>query len=189
MHSEEQEITIPADVSPKERSQLLKAGMHKTSKENALNSQVGQYLFWGATSLLALAIGGPLLDPTNFAAAAGQFGISSTALGLGMGGLSAAALAGSVRYSEKAADSSENNDLLYSKKQAMDIARAISYEHAADPVVIAVPAMVDQPQRVRPDGKTWVDAAASDRKPAMPAASWAEQVAASQNAPQGEITL
>lgn len=106
-----------------------------------------------------------------------------------MGGLSAAALAGSIHYSQKAADNSENNDLLYSKKQAMDIARAISYEHAADPLVIAVPAPVEQPRIVRPDGKTWVEAAVADRKPHAPSSQWREQVVVGLSVPQSEITL
>ncbi len=184
----EPESTVIPDALASERSRTLKEGMHKTAKQNALNSQIAQYMFWGATTLMGLAIGAPLLGGQDFVAVASALGTSPTILGLGMGGVSAATLAGSIYFSESAAEQSENNDLLYSKKQALDIAKAIKAEHAVAPVIVTVPAEAAQQGVSRPDGKSWVEATAT-RSPSVKPEQWAEYIADRQSNTQTEITL
>lgn len=154
--SETDEHLIPRDLPPEKRSAFLKQEMQKTATDTALNQQLAQYMFWGATTLMGLAIGAPFLDGGNtLASVAGNVGVSSTELLVGMGATSAAALAGSIGFSRKASDTSERNDMLYSKNQARDIARAISYEQQHQPTMHL--AQAEAPTPVRADGKSWVE--------------------------------
>lgn len=163
----------------------LQEGMHKTAKNDAFNSQISQYMFWGATTLMGLAIGAPFLADGTLTSIAGSLGIGSTALLAGMGTASAAGLAGSIYFSEKAATSREDNDLMYSKVQAGDIAHAISEERAATPTVVAVPVPM---MGARNDGKSWVQATGAQPRAGAQNPQWADYVSAQQSQ-QNEINL
>lgn len=186
--SEPENIAV-ADASTSERSRTLKEGMHKTAKQNALNSQIAQYMFWGATTLLGMAIGAPFFAEGTLTTVANTLGVGTAGLLTGMGGVSAATLAGSIYFSESAAEQSENNDLLYSKKQALDIAKAIKEEHANAPVIVTVPAMASQENPQRPDGKSWAEATTANRGHGIKPEQWAEYVAERKGNTQTEITL
>ncbi len=170
-----EEHTVPQGLSPKERSQFLKTGMEETANKSEKYKQIAGYMFWAATALIALTVGGPFMAAAELGSAAAAIGISQIGLTIASGVASLAAFAGSLHFGKLASDYSEKNDRLYSKKQAMDIASSI----VAAQQQSQIPVIASAPEPMRRDGKTWVQASGADRQPrSAEKPVWTEHLAA-----------
>lgn len=169
-----EEHTVPPGLSPKERSMFLKQGMEETAEKSEKFKQYSSYLFWAATGLLAVTIGLPFMGITGGVATAvtalgGAFGASTalaqtvgTGIIMGITGISGlAAAAGNMHFGGLASAYSEKNDRLYSKKQAEDIAAAISRQQQQSQTPVLAAAPTQENPIGRSDGRSWAEASAS----------------------------
>lgn len=107
---------LMTNESPLARAEASRYVEHQKAAD--FNRNMSQYMFWGATSLMAAVVGMTL---GMFTAPAWIGG--SVVAGVVGAGLSALTFLGSVRYSRKATEISERSNVLYSDIDSQNQAR------------------------------------------------------------------
>ena len=159
----------------------LETELYKTADSSEFYRQVGNYMFWGATALMGALIGGALMTTGGLAAVAAPMGMSALGLTGLVGGASLATLAGSVHYSRKAALHMEQNDTLYSKRQADDMAEVLVEKMDEKSRAKAQEPAHYEHTQVRGDGKSWQEVTTTAYNKA-PEQMWSEFVESVQEA-------
>lgn len=157
-----------------ESKEELKSAFWKAATAGDLYRQTASYLFWGATALLGIALGGAFLGVAEFGAVATGLNMSSFGLGAALGGASLGAGAGSLYFSRKSAEQNEQNGLIYSKIHSEDIGESVAKAIVKEQMTGQLQEQVVKEEQLTPSGPSWVERSGAASLRTTDAGNWLE---------------